>query len=186
MGRAESYPIRFGDYHGSMSEGQCEFFKMRKLDRVSLHLSNVLDFTTTFGQPAPCLPAVPSRELSALRHKLLVEESEELVVSDDLTGCLDAVCDQLYVALGNAVACGFSAEHINRGLSEVHRSNMTKLWTMREINERMAYERGLTIDLRSKPTELDDRVHVVRSSTGKILKPPGYSPADLSWIEEEA
>lgn len=143
---------------------------------LATHLDNVRQFTTTFGQPAPDKPTVPSPELAALRHKLLSEESAELVAAKTLTDCLDAVCDQLYVTLGNAVACGFTAEQINRGLAEVHRSNMTKVWTREEFesDERIFGIVGKVIE----PGK-----YVVKNNDGKILKPPGYSPADLSWVE---
>lgn len=149
------------------------------------HLANVRFFSTTFGQPAPESPTVPSRDVTDLRDRLIGEESLELIRATTPAECLDAVCDQLYVVLGSAVACGFSAEQINRGLAEVHRSNMTKLWTHDEVESAALSGVHLqcTVDV---PVRFDARVYIVRSKEGKILKPPGYSPADLSWIEDES
>lgn len=182
MGHAASYPAQDGVRYLNYAKGKWDepFGALKKWEventPLSTHLSNVRSFTTTFSQPAPEKPTVPPPELAMLRHNLLHEESSELVFAKTKTDCLDAVCDQLYVALGNAVACGFTAEQINRGLAEVHRSNMTKLWTKEEWAER---------DEATQIHAVGPNQYVVKNKDGKILKPPGYSPADLSWIEGE-
>jgi hypothetical protein len=121
-----------------------------------------------------------------LRDRLIGEESLELIRATTVAECLDAVCDQLYVVLGSAVACGFSAEQINRGLAEVHRSNMTKLWSEEEVDAKDPDGATLKSVIVSKMMgnhEFATTRYIVRSREGKILKPPGYSPADLSWID---
>jgi hypothetical protein len=153
-------------------------FKIKITDTLREHLQGVRSFTTTFGQPAPESPAVPHVATAFLRDALFNEECDELKGAKTLTSCLDAVCDQLYVVLGNAVACGFSAKQINRGLAEVHRSNMTKLWTSAE------FESANLPDGATSQVVASGQL-IVRSREGKILKPPGYSPANLSWIEED-
>lgn len=151
-------------------------------DLLSNHLSNVRSFHVTFGCNPPEKPTFPSDELRELNHKMLVDESEELRESETMENALKEVCDILYVALGNGVRWGFTASQINRGLAEVHRSNMTKLWTSDEVANAPRPE-----DSSAKLVEPwdGDSKWIVRSREGKILKPPGYSPADLSWIEKE-
>jgi predicted HAD superfamily Cof-like phosphohydrolase len=66
--------------------------------------------------------------VKVLRFRLMIEELAELTIAmheSDRIGCLDAVCDSLYVVIGSALAMGFGPV-LDSAFREVHRSNMTK------------------------------------------------------------
>lgn len=115
--------------------------------------SLVLEFHEAFGLARNSQPtlAVP-HSLKALRQALLEEEVHELqkaASADDLIEIADALADIVYVAYGTALTYGIDLDVM---LTEVHRSNMTKLGS--------------------------DGKPVVRSD-GKVTKGPNYSPPNL-------
>ncbi len=113
----------------------------------------------TSEQPTADLPP----EVRELRIRLIQEELDEYAAAaraGDLVGVADALTDLLYVVLGAMLAHGLHpvAEAL---FAEVHRSNMSKVGP--------------------------DGRPVLRAD-GKVLKPPHYSPPDLTrilapWLE---
>jgi hypothetical protein len=155
----------------------------------------VLEFTKTFGQSIPTGPTKPPQDLQDLRGKLSIEESLEIRESADLKEYLDGCADLLYIALGNFIAAGFGPEHIEAAMNEVHRSNMSKLWTLNEIQDiRMGENTTSFGDLSGG--QFDNRFNVARApgkdgmgrdyvvsrKDGKIVKPPSFSPPNLSHL----
>jgi len=72
-------------------------------------------------------PTVPDETTTALRMRLIQEESAELqeaLAQQDLPGVAKELADLLYVVYGTAVSCGIDMESVFR---EVHRSNMSKV-----------------------------------------------------------
>lgn len=125
----------------------------------------VRDFHLAFGGPAPAYPPLrPDPNLIRLRMRLLREEFEEtmfelesLIYENDpkqvvelMRKLLKELSDLRYVTEGCAVSLGLP---IDQAFREVHRSNMSKLGA-----------NGLPI---------------VRED-GKVLKGPGYSPANMA------
>jgi hypothetical protein len=157
---------------------------------------DVAEFMETFGQEVPGFPQIPSQAIRNLRNKLIREENFELERDgNDIVGAADAIGDLLYVVFGAAVAYGIDIEPV---FAEIHRSNMSKLWTWREI---MDVEAGRNVtsmgvvggdfhnlyDIRNTdPIEsgIDERVYVVTRKDGKVIKSPGYSEADLKTVIE--
>lgn len=93
--------------------------------------------------------------LAKLRIALLEEEVGEFVdaVTDlDLVAIADALADVVYVAYGTAVTYGIDLDMV---LSEVHRSNMSKL------------------DKRGQPLIRED---------GKVIKSDQYFPPDITAV----
>ena len=112
----------------------------------------VREFHEKFGVLIGTSPAMPDEATKRLRYELVKEEAIELFVAldkDDLIGTADALADLLYVVFGTAVSFGIDIEKV---FNEVHRSNMTKVWP-------------------------DGTVHY--SESGKVVKPPSYSPANI-------
>ncbi len=117
----------------------------------------VAAFHKAFQLPAQCLPGVVgvSQELAALRVRLQCEETEELAVAvheGNIVGIADALADVVYVAYGTAVTYGIDLDAV---LSEVHRSNMSKL------------------DSTGQPVLRHD---------GKVLKSRWYSAPDVAGV----
>lgn len=123
----------------------------------------VEDFMKMCGQTVRDRPGKPTPEEIALRKELIYEEVMgigELFDSmdkGDLVGVADGLADVLYVVLGTAAAYGIDAR---AAFDEAHRSNMTKATWDEEKQEFV----------------------VIKSPSGKILKPDTYSPADFSKI----
>jgi len=133
-----------------------------------------------FGQECPERTGMPGFDVEELRADLIDEEAKEFRDSEDIISAFDAILDLLYVVLGSGIAYGVSEEQIAKGLAEVHRSNMSKMWTAQELETgRMPGEVSIT-ELRVR----GEQRFVVKSLAGKIIKSPSYSPANLGPILE--
>lgn len=156
----------------------------------------VLEFTKTFGQPIPLKRALPPMPLQDLRAKLSEEESFEIRCAIDLNQYLDGCTDLLYIAIGNFIAAGFQPEDIQAAMNEVHRSNMSKLWTHEEVQQVRMGE-NITSFGAMTPTEFDNRFdvriaggyedgtgrnYIVTRKDGKVVKPPSFSPPNFIAI----
>ena len=140
------------------------------------HTEMVREFSDAFLVETPTKPAIPDENIRNLRRALIGEERDELYDSTTPTEALDAIADLLYVVEGAALAYGFTPYQVDAAFREVHRSNMSKLWTGRELDSR---PEGTTW----KPSGITDR-YVVTNAIGKIVKSPSYSPANLKDIAE--
>ena len=130
----------------------------------------VREFMRTYQQCIPERPFMPDPVTQNLRYRLIDEEAQELAEATDKTEYLDAVGDLLYVVYGAALAAGFSPHQVDAAFTEIHRSNMSKVWTDDELDR-------IPADCRSH--RAGDNRHIVRRTDGKIVKSPSYSPARL-------
>ncbi len=135
----------------------------------------VREFMRRFGQLTPATTGLPHPVTQNLRYRLIDEEAQELRDATNLIEYLDAVGDLLYVVYGAAIAAGFTAQQIEATVYEIHRSNMSKLWSADEID-------GIPADCRA--SHVGDGRYIVRRNDGKIIKSPTYSPANLQPIIE--
>lgn len=115
---------------------------------------DVTEFHTAFGLPIAHTPAahIPPT-LAELRMRLIREEVNELAdaVADlDIIAIADALADIVYVAYGTALTYGID---LDAALTEVHRSNMTKL------------------DAAGRP---------VLRADGKVIKSDRYEPPNIA------
>jgi predicted HAD superfamily Cof-like phosphohydrolase len=124
----------------------------------------------TYQQCIPERPFMPDPVTQNLRYRLIDEEAQELAEATDKTEYLDAIGDLLYVVYGSALAAGFSPHQVDAAFTEIHRSNMSKVWTDDEVD-------CIPADCRSH--RVGDNRHIVRRTDGKIVKSPSYSPARL-------
>lgn len=138
----------------------------------------VKEFMQAFGQECPSEPCLPENGIRGLRGQLIDEERAELEDATDEVEAFDAVLDLLYVVMGAGIAHGFSEEQVAAGLAEVHRSNMTKFWTFKEVHE--ARKAGSEL----KFTQTGGNTFIAKDPSGKIIKSPSYSPANLGPILE--
>lgn len=139
----------------------------------------VREFMVAFGQECPERTGMPGFDVEELRADLIDEEAKEFRDSEDIISAFDAILDLLYVVLGSGIAYGVSEEQIAKGLAEVHRSNMTKFWSMMEIDSEH-FKEGYTY----QRSNCERACYVVKDSSGKIIKSPSYSPANLGPILE--
>ena len=138
----------------------------------------VEEFMQTFGQECLDEFALPDEATRKLRDNLFSEEHAELKDAKDKIAYLDAVCDKLYVTFGDAVAAGINPEKLDLAFREVHRSNMSKLWTHEEVMSTKKLLAG-EIKVRLVETIPHQRQFLVQRLDGKVLKSPSYSPAQL-------
>jgi len=113
------------------------------------------EFHSVFGLGSFSLPRTPSNRLALLRIKLMSSELAELteaIVDKDLVEVADGIVDLLYVVIGTGLSYGIPMKKV---FDQVHANNMTKVG------------RGGC---------------VIRDTSGKVQKPEGYKPVDLSWI----
>lgn len=184
------------------------------------HYNKVKDWMTKFGQATPNKPAIPEFAVRKLRAKLILEEALETIyalgfvasiegdtdtIQPDLTNVyfdellepnlievVDGLCDLHYVAFcGTAIALGLNEAQMNASFEEVHRSNMSKLWTDNEVQYAgfiLAIEFDYKQGWNSSANLFCKQVGVrwlVTDSHGKVVKSPSYSPANLKPILEQ-
>jgi predicted HAD superfamily Cof-like phosphohydrolase len=140
----------------------------------------VREFHRLFGATVNDRPTNPSWEdmdlRSTLMHEELAEFDEASAHPVNLAEVADALVDLLYVLLGTAVTYGIDLEPV---FQEVHRSNMSKLWTTAES---AAMPQGSTAKAVRSSGSPFDRCLVVKRADGKVIKSPSYEPADISAI----
>jgi len=143
---------------------------------MTTQYQQVKDFMIAFGQRVPDEVTMPGITVEDMRERLINEERYELLIAQTPFEKLDAVIDLLYVVLGAGVDCGFTPEQIAAGFAEVHRSNMSKMWSYHDVEVAMLDEHS--------SQKAGDGLYIVRNATGKIVKSPSYSPANLGPILE--
>jgi predicted HAD superfamily Cof-like phosphohydrolase len=117
-------------------------------------VASLLEFNQAFGIPKLDSPDIGPEDMIELRIKLLREEVEEYAEAaraGDMVEILDALADIGYILAGTIINHGM--QHIyDDAFNEVHRSNMAKL--------------------------VDGKV--LRREDGKVMKPEGWTPPQLS------
>jgi predicted HAD superfamily Cof-like phosphohydrolase len=117
-------------------------------------VASLLEFNQAFDIPKLDSPDIGPEDMIELRIKLLREEVEEYAEAaraGDMVEILDALADIGYILAGTIINHGM--QHIyDDAFNEVHRSNMAKL--------------------------VDGKV--LRREDGKVMKPEGWTPPQLS------
>jgi predicted HAD superfamily Cof-like phosphohydrolase len=124
---------------------------------------DVKKFHEAMGHPVGSYPQMLSEEQKVLRTKLIASEFQEFkdaLEANDPVEMYDALIDILYVTVGTAVVAGM---HVKPGWDAVQENNMSKLGP----DGKAIKSRGEDID--GEPL-------------GKILKPEGFVPVDLSEV----
>ena len=89
---------------------------------------------------------------------------------------LDALIDLDYVGLqGSAIALGFTEAKTLQAHAEIHRSNMSKLWTEDQLEQAKKDHPGCEVE------NYGNGLYRLKYR-GKVIKSPTYSPADLTEI----
>jgi predicted HAD superfamily Cof-like phosphohydrolase len=131
----------------------------------NLHLMQLEQFQTAFNSTFNTEPTLLLDKEWVLRHDLSLEELTEYFnacESGDKVGILDALVDQMYILCGTIVSHGMQ-NVFNEAFKRVHENNMSKLVDGKPLIN----EEGTEHYDASKPV-------------GKVLKPKGYVPVDLT------
>ena len=147
-------------------------------------------FNTTFGKPNNYEPIIPNdKKLTDFVVNFIREETDELaeaIENKDIVEVLDAICDLLYVAVGNATMVFGLKNKLWDAYQEVQASNMSKSCaTLQEAEE--------TIALRSEQhgecyfRKVGSRYVVYRKADDKVMKSINYFAPNLEqfFTEEE-
>jgi predicted HAD superfamily Cof-like phosphohydrolase len=121
-------------------------------------VASLLEFNQAFEIPKLEQPGLSDYDLIELRIKLLTEEVQEYADAaraGDMVEILDALADIGYILAGTIINHGMQ-DIYDDAFAEVHRSNMAKL--------------------------VDGKVH--RRDDGKVMKPEGWQPPNLSQFLE--
>lgn len=142
----------------------------------------VHEFHEAFGLPVHYDQRVLSGKELEFRRTLITEEYDELMEAldgDDLAHQMKEAADLVYVLFGwdqhagNVLSAVFDA---------VHASNMTKLWSCEQCGgsgKRLVERLDFYVDCDT----CNGRGGTVRyREDGKVLKPPTYTPPDLTGI----
>lgn len=114
------------------------------------YLNKVREFQVASDQIVSDKPTILEYQDTKLRYDLMHEENLEFMDSDSVVETLDACVDMMYILAGTINACGLQ-DVFEEAFERVHVNNMTKV--------------------------VDGKV--IRSESGKILKPEGFVPVDL-------
>jgi len=113
------------------------------------------EFHKAFSLTREEFPNITDPYTESLRVKLMISELAELIsamADDDIVGVADGIADLLYVVIGTGLAYGIPMKKV---FDQVHANNMTKVGPSGKI---------------------------IKDASGKVMKPKGYKPVDLSWI----
>ncbi len=151
---------------------------MRPFDNRQLAM--VTEFHRVFNLDVEDEPTLADPTTQDLRVELIREELTELrdaIDASDIIELADAIADLLYVTYGAALAFGIP---INPVFDEVHRSNMSKLWSNEEIaNLDEQDAEGFRV---GSVERVGEHACVVYREDGKVMKSPSYEPPDLAPI----
>jgi len=164
--------------------------KMKKTRTRVKFIDEVEKFNKTFGKPNNYEPIVPNdKKLTNFVVDFIKEETEELaeaIENKDIVEVLDAICDLLYVAVGNATMVFGLKDKLVPAYKEVQASNMSKsCGSIAEAEE--------TVKVRSVEhgecyfRKVGSRYVVYRKRDDKVMKSINYFAPNLKqfFTEEE-
>jgi len=147
-------------------------------------------FNHTFGKPNYYRAIIPEQKITDFVINFIKEETEELaeaVQEKDIVSVLDAICDLLYVAVGNATMAFGLKDKLLPAYAEVQASNMSKVCTSVEEAEETVRVRA---EQQGEPCHFEkvgEYYIVYRTRDKKVMKSINYFSPNLSqfFTEEE-
>lgn len=141
-------------------------------------LDKVIEFMHQFKQPIPDHPEFPGFTAISARSDYMHSAITDMYESSDIYEYLEAVLDQLYIALGHAALAGIGSHTMDLLFDEVHACNISKLWTEEEYSKR-------PVNSVSSRVNAYDRCWCIMGPNGKIIKSPSYKPSNIKKILKE-
>lgn len=152
-------------------------------------VDEVEHFNATFGKPNFYYPTIPDKKITDFVVNFIKEETaelEEAIEERDIVEILDAICDLLYVAVGNATMAFGLKDKLADAYAEVQASNMSKSCSTEE-------EAQKTVEVRTQThgpchyEKVGDRFVVYRTDDKKVMKSINYFAPNLKqfFTQEE-
>jgi len=145
-------------------------------------VSEVETFNDTFGKPNNYTPVIPNNQkLLDFVVNFILEETEELkeaIEEKDIVEVLDAICDLLYVAIGNATMVFGLKDKLLDAFNEVQASNMSKTCATYEIAAE-TIQKHLPEHGPCYTKQVGDVWIVYRKSDDKVMKSINYFRPNL-------
>lgn len=110
------------------------------------------------------LPRMLPSDMSAFRIARSIEEHKEYMEAKNVEEKLDAIIDHIYILLGTAHAHGFNSVILAEAFKRVHEANMAKVRASKE----------------------NPGKYGIHGDAFDIVKPPGWTPPDLSDLVANA
>jgi predicted HAD superfamily Cof-like phosphohydrolase len=153
-------------------------------------VDEVETFNHIFGKPNHYVPTIPEdSKLLNFVIDFIKEETQELehaIENRDIVEILDAICDLLYVAIGNATMVFGLKDKLIDAFQEVQASNLSKSCQTLEEAEQSVLKRSQEYGP-CYYKQVGNRYVVYRTSDDKVMKSINYFRPDLKklFTEEE-
>lgn len=146
-------------------------------------VSEVEEFNDTFGKPNNYVPTIPNdKKLIDFVIDFIKEETEELehaIQEKDIVEVLDAICDLLYVAIGNTTMVFGLKDKLIPAFKEVQASNMSKVCETEKTAKITAAQRSIEQGEPCHYKKVGDVYVVYRTRDNKVMKSINYFRPDL-------
>ena len=165
--------------------------KVQIMNQAVPFVSDVETFNKTFGKPNNYSPTIPNdKKLIDFVVDFIKEETEELeeaIQEKDIVEVLDAICDLLYVAIGNATMVFGLKDKLIPAFKEVQASNMSKSCETEKIAQITVAQRSLEQGEPCHYKKVGDVYVVYRTRDNKVMKSINYFRPNLKqfFTEEE-
>jgi len=159
-------------------------------------VDQVEEFNEVFGKPNNYTPTIPNdKKLLNFVLDFIDEEKEELrdaIEEKNIVEVLDAICDLLYVAIGNAAIGNATMvfglrDKIVDAFEEVQASNMSKVCTTEEEAQKTVEVRTVEQGEECYYKKVNEHYIVYRTRDDKVMKSINYFRPNLKqfFTEEE-
>lgn len=154
-------------------------------------VDQVEKFNEIFGKPNNYIPTIPEdKKLLNFVLDFIDEEKEELreaVEEKNIVEVLDAICDLLYVAIGNTTMVFGLRDKLVDAFEEVQASNMSKVCTTEEEAQKTVEVRTAEQGEECYYKKVGDYYIVYRTRDDKVMKSINYFRPNLKqfFTEEE-
>lgn len=148
---------------------------------MQFQLEQLDHFQRTFRSHFATSPTLVDKEVSTLRYNLLLEELneyKEACENGDLVEVLDAIVDILFLTFGTAITHGMDGV-LEEAWNRVVENNMSKeIKSLKLATDSVQFYQDKGVVVHIEPT--DEGYLLIRDSDGKIMKPAGFQPVDLT------
>ena len=146
-------------------------------------------FNHTFGKTNNYSPTIPDKKITDFVIDFIKEETDELaeaVREKDIVEVLDAICDLLYVAVGNATMAFGLKDKLLPAYAEVQASNMSKVCTSEKEAQETVVVRAQEQGEPCHYKKVGEYYIVYRTRDKKVMKSINYfAPNLVQFFKDE-